>query len=38
MDSLTECRLRQMKLLKLLKALETDVLLADIHDDTAPET
>ncbi len=34
MDSLTECRLRQMDLLKLLKALKTDVLLADIHDDT----
>ena len=34
MDLVKECRRRQVKLLKLIKALEENVLLSELDDDT----
>ena len=34
MDSVKECRRRQIKLLKLIKALEENVLLSELDDHT----
>lgn len=34
MDTVRECRQRQIKFLKLLKALEEDALLSGLDDDT----